>query len=161
MAEEPRGRAAIANAPRQPAGIDAGNPDKPLTLEPAVEVRQGPKIRWIRDRRLQHDPARGGVQSFDVVVIGSHVADMGEGERDDLAGVGGIGDDLLVARHGRVEANLSDRRAGAPDAVTPENGTVVQHQNCRRPRDTGWGVSRVGLGHQCGSIAIVVLLCCG
>jgi len=41
--------------------------------------------------------------------------DVGEGEGDDLGGVGRIGQDFLVAGHCCVEADLADRRAGRAD----------------------------------------------
>ena len=58
----------------------------------------------------------GGVDDLDVLVVDADDPDMGEGEGDDLGGVGGVGEDFLVARHRRVEADLADRRAGRADA---------------------------------------------
>jgi len=42
------------------------------------------------------------------------IADMREGESDDLPGIGRVGEDLLVARHRGVEADLADGGAGGP-----------------------------------------------
>ena len=55
----------------------------------------------------------GGEGLGGLVVLGVHpdVADVREGEGDDLPGVGGIGHDLLVAGHRGVEAELADRDA--------------------------------------------------
>ena len=51
---------------------------------------------------------------FDVFVIGADNADMGKGEGHDLPGIGRIGENLLIAGHGGVEADLAHRAAGAP-----------------------------------------------
>ena len=45
--------------------------------------------------------------ALDVVTVGAVVADLGVGHGDHLSGVGGVREDLLVARHGRVENDLS------------------------------------------------------
>ena len=59
------------------------------------------------------------------------VADMGSGEGDDLAGVGGIGDHLLIAGENGVEHRFA---GGHPPigfgshGFTFEDGAVGQHQ---------------------------------
>ena len=45
--------------------------------------------------------------ALDVLGVDAVVADQRVGHRDDLAAVGGIGEDLLVAGHGGVEADLA------------------------------------------------------
>ena len=52
------------------------------------------------------------IDRFDVFLVRADIADMGKGEGDDLAGIGGIGQNLLIAGHRRVEADFADRRAG-------------------------------------------------
>jgi hypothetical protein len=56
--------------------------------------------------------ARGGVVALDVLVVGADIADMREGEGDDLPGIGRVGQDFLIAGHRGVEADLADS-AGA------------------------------------------------
>ena len=120
----------------------------PRDSEPAVEPALGAKIRR-RGQVGAHDGADrgrcgGGIDDFDVLVVDAHDTDMREGEGDDLGGVGGIGQDFLVAGHRRVEADLADRRAGRSDpeafdhravgkdddagcdARTPAGGRIVQ-----------------------------------
>src|SRR5207302_9102021 len=53
---------------------------------------------------------------LDVLVVGANIADMGKGEGDDLAGIGRIGEDLLIAGHRGIEADLADRMAGGAKA---------------------------------------------
>ena len=67
------------------------------------------------------------------------VADVRIGETDDLAGVGRVGQHLLVAGEGGVEDHLADRRCrplGVPPSrrLTFEGGAVGEHQQrLRRP----------------------------
>ena len=81
---------------------------------------------------MQNDAARAGrrrhVDGLDVFFVGADIADMREGEGDDLPGIGRVGEDLLVARHGGVEADLADRMAGRAEPEAFENGSVSQHQ---------------------------------
>jgi len=55
-------------------------------------------------------------------------------KRDDLAAVAGIGEDLLIARHGSVEDDLGDGMSICADGDALEDGTVRQGQNCGRSR---------------------------
>ena len=65
-------------------------------------------------------------EGLDVFVIGADDADMGKGEGDDLPGIGGIGEDLLIAGHRGVEADLADRRC------RPRRSPCLRRR-CRRP----------------------------
>ena len=87
-----------------------------------------------RARRRRH------VDGLDVLVVGADIADMREGEGDDLPGIGRIGEDLLVAGHRGVEADLADRLAGGAEADAFEHGAVGQHQEGR-----GFGLGPAGI----------------
>src|SRR4029079_12967799 len=80
----------------------------------------------------------------DALVVGrghAVVADVGVREGDDLAGVRGVGDDLLVAREHGVEHDLAggDRRRCA-DGLALEGGAVGEDEQ-------GFG----DLAHRCTS----------
>ena len=53
----------------------------------------------------------GGVAAVRFLVLGidAGIADVGVGQRDDLAAIRGISEDLLVARHRGVEDHLAGR----------------------------------------------------
>ncbi len=53
---------------------------------------------------------------------------MREGEGDELPGIGGIGQDLLIAGHGGIEADLADRVAFGAEAKAFQHGPVGKHQ---------------------------------
>ena len=56
---------------------------------------------------------------------------MGIGKRDDLAGVGGIGEDFLVTAHGGIENDFSYRAADGADSLTLENRSIFKRKNGR------------------------------
>ena len=120
----------------QSAGVDAGDADDVALLEPGVELFSGAVVRRIGDVGLENDAAdarQGGhVHRLDVFVIGADIADMGKGEGDDLAGIGGVGEDFLVAGHGRVEADFAGGMADCTDAMALKARAVSQNKNCGR-----------------------------
>ena len=59
---------------------------------------------------------------------------MRKGEGDDLPGIGGIGEDFLVAGHGGVEAHLADGVAGGAEADAFQHGAVGEHEQGGRLR---------------------------
>jgi hypothetical protein len=67
---------------------------------------------------------RRHVHGLDVVLVGADIADMGEGEGDDLSGIGGIGENFLVAGHGGVEAHLAHGMAAGAEACAFEHGSI-------------------------------------
>jgi hypothetical protein len=77
-----------------------------------------------------------------VVDVDADVADLRHGQAHQLAGVRGVGDDLLVAGHRRVEHDLADRgRAGAEAEAArlsaPYLGDLPLDGALRRAGDTG------------------------
>ena len=68
-----------------------------------------------------------------IVVIGADIADMGKSEGDDLFGIGGIGEDLLIAGQGGVEAHLALDRPFRAETVTFDHGSVGKDEHRRRP----------------------------
>ena len=109
-----------ADAAGERAGIDAGETDDAPRFQPLIEVARGAVVRGRGDRGMQHDAARARrrchVHGLDIVLVGADIADMGEREGDDLPGIGGIGEDFLIPRHGSVEAHLAHRVAGRAEA---------------------------------------------
>jgi hypothetical protein len=64
-----------------------------------------------------------------VLGVGPDVANVGEGEGDDLRHVGGVGQDLLIAGHGGVEADLADRMAQRPVAIALQHRAVGERDH--------------------------------
>ena len=145
------GSAAVADAPCQPARVDAGDGGQAVRAEPVVERARRPPARGCGDGLAQNASPDRRRRRLDVFGVGADVTDVGEGEGDDLAGVGGIGEDFLIAGHRGIEADLAHRLADGPGAPAPEYRSVGQHEGrvgARRPfrrrRRQGGGE---GLGH--------------
>ena len=138
MGDDAVGHAVLADAGGQRPGVDAGDADDVALLEPGIEPLGGAVVGGIGDVGLEHDAAdareRRHVDGLDVLVVGADIADMREGEGDDLAGVGRIGEDLLVAGHGGVEADLARRVADRADAAALEARAVREDQKGGRGR---------------------------
>ncbi len=124
--------AVLADAGGQSAGVDTGDADDVALLEPSIEPLDGAIVRRVGDVGPEHGTAdtrkSGHVDRLDILVVGAHIADVREGERDDLSGVGGIGEDLLVAGHCGVEADLAGGVADCTDAVAFESRAVTEDQ---------------------------------
>ncbi len=88
----------------------------------------GAVIRRVADVGTQDEATRRRVRRLDILAIGADIADMRKGEIDDLAGIGGIGQDLLIAGHRGIEADLAERRAVRADATSPPHAAVAEHQ---------------------------------
>ena len=109
-----------AHQPGQRARVHPGDPD-PAPFAPST--RRSCALGAVIARpghHLAHDRAqRMGLARFDVLVIGADIADVREGEGDDLLGVGGVGHHLLVSGHRGVEAQFADRFAFARRSPGP------------------------------------------
>ncbi len=117
------------------------------------------KLLGCGDVLAHHAAERPGIVRLQILIIGADIADMREGEGDDLRGVGGIGHHLLIAGHRGVEADLADRLALGAEAAAPDDRPVGQDQYARRPvrRRRGFGVGHWG-GHSFGGSAMSLRL---
>ena len=126
------GHALAADQRGQRAGVDAGKADDAARLQPLVEMARGAVVRGIGDGGAQDHAARARrrrhVHRLDVFVVGADIADMREGEGDELPGIGGIGEDLLIAGHRGVEADFADRVAFRAEAEALQHGAVGKHE---------------------------------
>src|SRR5207244_2333338 len=92
MGDDAIGHALFANEDGQSAGVDAAESDNSTRLEPLAEMPVAAVIGGIGDGGLDDAAAyarcRGEIGRLDIILIGPVIADMGEGEGDDLAGRG-------------------------------------------------------------------------
>ena len=135
MADRHVRRALQPDRAGQPPGVDAADPDPPAPRQPVRERAGGAPARRLGRVPLHHHA--GGDRVGGLVVLGVHpdVADVREGEGDDLPGIGGIGHDLLVAGHRGVEAELAHRDPGGAEAAAVEDLPVGED-------DAGGGLQR-------------------
>ena len=90
-------RAAVADQAGQTPRIHTGHGRQVMGFQPGIQMLGRAPIGRIGDIDPHHRTPRRRRDGFHIFRVGAHVADMGEGEGDDLAGVGRIGDDFLIA----------------------------------------------------------------
>src|SRR5205823_12224930 len=69
---------------------------------------------------------------LDVLIVGADIADVREGEGDDLLRVRRVGHHFLVAGHRRVEAELADGLPFRAEALSPYGAPVGEDHDSRR-----------------------------
>ena len=127
------------------ARVHPGDAGDPARAQPEVQPLGGAPVGRGGHVLLHHQAARGDGGRLLVLGIGADIADMGEGEGDDLPGKGRIGQGFLIAGHAGAEADLAHRRrigCRRAEATAPEHRAVGQHQG-------GGGAGR-GLGRRAG-----------
>ena len=130
--------ALLADHPGQGAGVDPGQADDAAALHPGVQRAVGAVVGRIGRGVAEDRAARGGLRPaadlLQILGVGSDIADVGEGEGDDLRHVGRVGQDLLIPGHGGVEAHLADRLADRPDPDALQHRAVGERENARGAR---------------------------
>jgi hypothetical protein len=99
-------------------------PTRPVRSSQLDEVARGAPVRRLRRVPFHHHALGDRIAGFVILGVHADIADMGEGEGHDLPGIGGVGHDLLVARHRGVEAQLGHAHARRAEPVAVEQGAV-------------------------------------
>jgi hypothetical protein len=135
------GSAPVADAAGKPTGVDARYSHEVVRFEPGIQVPGRPPIGGIGDRQAQHTAAGRRCDGFDVIRVDTDVANVREGKSDYLAGIGGIGQDLLVTGKRGIETHLTDSDSACTGTQSPIYRAIFQHQCCictrRATRGTG------------------------
>ena len=103
----PGKRALLTNVPGEPPGINVGNGDHALAQEKSFKAFLSAEVRHSARALANHQPRRPDAIRFAVLRIAARIANLRIGEGHDLLSVGGIGEDLLVPRHGGVKYHFS------------------------------------------------------
>ena len=144
MGDHRAGGAFAADQPGERARIDAGQADQALARHPRVEARLLPEIAG-RGHILAHQTAeRMGAVRLLIFLVRADIADMREGEIDDLPGIAGVGHHLLIAGHGGVKAQLAHAHALSAEAFAPDRAAIGQQQQAR---GAGRCIGNAGVGH--------------
>ena len=144
------GGAAHADTLGQRTGIDTRNADAAPCAHPVIEIAGRAERGCRRDRLAHHTAERVRIGRFDIVLVGADIADVREGESDDLAGVGRIRNHLLIARHRGVETDFADGYAFGAKALAPDHRTISQNQYAGR----AFGLGRRGRSGHGGSFGL-------
>ncbi len=108
------------------AGVDALDAEDAVAGEVFGERLAGAPVG--RDLAEFADDEGADVRpgGFGVLRVDPVVADLRVGHRDDLAAVGGIGDDLLVSGHRGVETNFPGGGSGGSEGGSFETASVFK-----------------------------------
>ena len=109
-------RAGVADHAGEAAGVDAGDAGDAVAAQHRVEVALRVAVARPAGQLAHHDAAAEQAAGLEVGRVHAVVADVRVRERDDLAGVARIGEDLLVAAQRGVEHDLAGRRRRDSDA---------------------------------------------
>ena len=120
--------ALVANDPRELTRVDIGDRYRFAAPEVLLQTALGAPVA-DRHGEIAHDQA-GSVDSrrFEVRGVGAGVTDVGIRQGDDLAKIGRVVKDLLIAGHGGVENHLADGLPGHAYGTAPENRPIFQRQ---------------------------------
>src|SRR2546427_12764504 len=138
--------------PRQRPRVDLADPDDRRLVQVSMQVAT--RAPGGSDRRdLPHDETRYlGPRGLHVLAIHPVVPDVGIGHRDDLAGVGRIGEDFLVTAEGGVENDFAFGLPEPSKRKASEESAVFQGQDGPRSPWVDW---RGGTGtHEPGTYHI-------
>jgi hypothetical protein len=110
----------------------------------------GTPIGRLGNWRAHHQTAGGRGLGLVVFIIGAHIANMRESKGDDLRGIGRIGQDFLISRHGRIEADFAYGIALGAYANAFKDTAVGKDQKARGDTiRSRFGVGNKGLvGHE-------------
>ncbi|MNT00812.1 hypothetical protein D3C72_1352560 [compost metagenome] len=139
--------ALVADDLGQGAGVHTGQADHAARLHPAVEAAGGAPVGRLGRNVAEYGAAGRALgrraDLLDVFVVHADVADVGEGEGQDLAHVGGVGQDFLIARHRGVEDHLAEDRADGADADALQDSAVSEREDAS---GAGQNLGRHGAG---------------
>ena len=108
--------------------IDLGDAYNVLLLEVLREGHGGPVVGDVEGEVPDEHCTHVRLGGLHVLEVDADVANLGAREEDELAGVGRVGEDLLVAGEGRVEDDFADGGAlGAEGAAGPD-GAVLEDE---------------------------------
>ena len=114
--------------PGQGAGVDSGNRHDSVIHEILPQRLVGAPIAGDGRLLADDEPSHLGPARLDVFRGDAVVANLRTGHRDNLPGIGRVGQDLLIPRHVCVEHHLAVRLPGRPGRGPAEPRAVLQHK---------------------------------
>ena len=115
----------FAQNSRQAACIDVGNRHHAVALQVGRQALRRPPVA-VDPGAVTDDQARSHRSlRFLIFRVTAGVADMRVGQGHDLTRVGGVGQDLLVTGHRRIENRFADGVPACPDTAAAKNAAVL------------------------------------
>jgi hypothetical protein len=101
--------------------------------------------------QITYNQSRGmHLVRLDIIGIAAGVADVGIGQGHDLARVRRVGQDFLIAGHGRIEDDLTDGGPRHADGTPTKQATVGEGKNGGLVHVYAWGWPAHATGRQLG-----------
>ena len=125
-------RTLLADGARQSSGVDATNGDAATGCEPRCQLILRPPVGWICWIPFYNHASRKRICGFIIFCCGASISNMWKCEGYDLASIGGISHDLLIARHSCIKAKLSDGGSDSAKPMAIKNGSVRKHEASSR-----------------------------
>jgi hypothetical protein len=122
--------AVIAKVTDQAAGIDFGDDGDAAFRKEVFGFIVGAPIADDGRDFADHEPFDIWAAGFTVGLICAVVADLRIGENDDLAAIGRVGEDFLIAGDGGIENNFAGALSGRSKTDAFEDDAVFQDENC-------------------------------
>ena len=116
--------ASLTDRAGQAAGVDASDGYAATRRQPVRQMPGGAPVGWLCWIPFDHHARGDRISGF--VILRGHacVADVREGESHDLARIGWVGHDLLVAGHRCVETQFRHRLAGCAKSASVKQGSI-------------------------------------
>jgi hypothetical protein len=125
--DAPHGARKADTAGQRP-GVDPLHPELAVLLQKRLQILAGAPVAGRILIFPDNEPFQMDTGRFHIFRVDSGVADERAGHQDDLPLVGGIGQDLLVAGHPRIEDNLAQNLAFSGKGISPVNAPILQDQ---------------------------------
>ena len=138
--DDPLHRPPLAREADQGAGVDPLDAQHVVLGQVGVERAAGAVVADQAAQLADDEPADPGASALGVLGVDPVVADQRVGHRHDLAVIGGVGEDLLIAGHARVEDDLAVGLTPGAERPPREDRAVLQrelgsfHDRRRGPR---------------------------
>ena len=121
--------AVVAQVAHERARVDALDGDDAAALEELGQRLRGTEVAGLIAHVAHDEALRVDLAPLHVLGVHAVVANLGVGHRDDLAGVGRVADDLLVAGQRGVEHELAEGLPFRAARVAMEDGSVFEQQD--------------------------------
>ena len=120
-----------ADAAHERARIDAFDADDPFDAQIFAQGQIASPIRGFGAQVGDDESAQGRMRGLRIGERDAVVPDLRIGERNDLPGIGWVGDDLEIAFERGIEADLSERLARRAACAAEKDGAVGKRESRR------------------------------
>src|SRR6185437_1333880 len=123
-------RARLTQDACQAPGVDACDRHDASALQELAQRLVGAPVARPPRQIADDETGREDLRGLEVFRRAAGVADVRTGERDDLAGVGRVGEDLLIPRQCGIENDFARGVALGTNRLAAQDGAIRQCQYC-------------------------------